>query len=468
MNRLVAAACLLPLAACQAAVSRLRGLGPLETEGEVYLYLEPYPRGSERLAFALESSAAVASNGAVVPLELSLAEVSASSAPSQRLLAWGRLPPGAYGGFLLKVRRATLESEGAVSDLLVPAEPARVDAAFAVVRRKATLLWLWFRPEDSVRKGFAFAPVFSAGVPEAPLSDLVGYCSNTGWDNLTVFDKRARKVVGVLPTGRGPAGIAMDPARRRAYVALSEEDQVAVLDVQSGEEIARIPLRPGDGPQELGLTPDGRLLLAVNARSGTAAFLDPAAAMELSRVRTGDEPASLVIDRSGRRAYVLNRRSATLTVLDLANRAVVTTAGTDPEPLRARLDRTGTRLYLVAAGSPYLTVFSLPDLSVWKRVLVGLGAGALEVDPRTDFVYVGGRDEDQLRVFDPASLLPMRRFELPGPAALTAIDDANDVIFSVVPSRRLVGANDLVSSRSLSPIEVGEDPYQVALAGERR
>lgn len=468
MNRLVAVACLLPLLGCQATASRLRGLGPLENDGEVYLYLEPYPRGSERLAFALESAAAVASDGTAVPLELSLAEVSATSASWQRLLARGRLAPGPYRGFLLKVKRATLDTEGTVSDLLVPAEPVRVDASFAVVRRKAALLRVWFRPAESVSKGFAFTPAFSAGIGESPLGDLVGYCSNTAWDNLTVFDKRARRVVGVLPTGRGPAGLAIDPLRRRAYVALSGDDQVAILDVQSGEEIARIQLRPGDGPQELGLTPDGKLLVVVNTRSGTAAFLDPQATMELSRVRTGDEPGSLLIDRSGRRAYVLNRRSASLTVLDLANRAVVSTAGTDPEPLRARLDRAGTRLYLLAAGSSYLTVFSLPGLSVSKRVLVGLGASALEVDPRTDFVYVGGRDDDQLRVFEPASLLPMRRFELPGPAALTAIDDANDALFSVVPSRRLVAANDLVSGRSLGTMEVGEDPYQVSLVGERR
>lgn len=468
MKPLLAAACLLPLVACQAPVSRLRGLGPLEAEGEVYLYLEPFPRGSERLTLALESAEAVASDGAAVPLELALAEVSASTSSSQRLLAWGRLPPGAYRGFLLKVRRATLESEGAVSDLLVAAEPARVDASFAVARRKATVLWLWFHPEDSVRKGFALAPAFSAGSPEAPLADLVGYCSNTGSDNLTLFDERARRVVGVLPTGRGPAGIAVDPLRRRAYLALSGEDQVAVLDIQSGEEITRIPLRPGDGPRELGLTPDGSLLVAVNARSGTAAFLDPAMGTEISRVTTGDGPTALVLDRSGRRGYVLNRRSASITVLDLPNRAVVTVVGTDPEPVRAGLDRAGTRLYLIAAGSPYLTVLSLPDLALARRVQVGMGASALAVDPRTDFVYVGGRDDDWLRVYDPVSFFPMRRFEVPGPVGLTAIGDADNVLFTVVPSRRLVGANDLVSGRSAGTMDVGEDPYQAALVGERR
>jgi DNA-binding beta-propeller fold protein YncE len=467
MKGLLLAVCLLPLLACQAG-SRVRSLGPLESEGELYLYLQPFPPGSDRLAFALESVSAVGADGAVAPLDLVRAELSGAKVQSQRLFAWGRLSPGSYGGLLVKVRRATLEADGAVSDLLVEAKAARIDASFAVGKRRATVLWLTFRPAESVGSGFAFTPAFSVGVPEPPFADLVGYCSSTAWHNLAVFDKRARQVVGVLPTGRAPMGIAIDPLNRRAYVALSGEDQVATLDVQSSEEIGRVQLRAGDRPRELGLTPDGRLLVVVNSGSDTASFVDPFAAVETARVQVGIEPTALLVDRSGLRAYVFNRRSASMTILDLANRAVVGTIATDPEPVRGKLNRAGTRLYVVGAGSAYMTVYSVPDLAVVRRVFVGLGGSGIEVDSRTDFVYVADRIADELRLFDPASLMPVSRLEVPGPVTLTDIDDVDNVLLSVVPISRLVGANDLVSGASLSTMEVGDDPYQVVVSGERR
>jgi DNA-binding beta-propeller fold protein YncE len=359
-------------------------------------------------------------------------------------------------------------SEGAVSDLLVEAQPARIDGSFSVGKRRATVLWFTFRAADSVGRGFAFTPSFSIGAPDPPFADLVGYCSSTAWHNLAVFDKRVRQVVGVLPTGRAPMGVAIDPVGRRAYVALSGDDQVATLDVQSSEEIGRVQLRAGDRPRELGLSPDGRLLVVVNAGSNTASFVDPFASVEISRVQVGDEPAALLVDRSGQRAYVFNRRSATMTILDLANRAVAGTVATDPEPVRGKLNRAGNRLYVVATGSAYMTVYSVPDFTIVKRVFVGLGATGIEVDSRTDFVYVADRIADELRLFDPASLMPVSRLAVPGPVTLTDIDDVDNVLLSVVPTSRAVGANDLVSGTALSAMEVGDDPYQVVVSGERR
>jgi hypothetical protein len=90
------------------------------------------------------------------------------------------------------------------------------------------------------------------------------------------------------------------------------------------------------------------------------------------------------------------------------------------------------------------------------------------VDPRTDFVYVADRIADELRLFDPSSLLPVSRLAVPGPVTLTDIDDVDNVLLSVVPTSRLVGANDLVSGAGLSTMEVGGEPYQVVVNGERR
>ncbi len=459
---------ILLLAGCQAAAGRLRSLGPLENEGEVYLYLQPFPQGAERLSFSIESVSAASADGTIAPLELGLSSLSSAEVKGQRLLAWGRLAPGAYTGLLLKVKRAALETDGARADLLVAAEAARISLPFAIAKRRAMVLSLSLDYERSISKGFAFEPAFSATTSTLTFAQLVGYCSNSGADNVTVFDKRARRVVGVLPTGRGPAGVAIEPGRNRAYVALSGDDQVEVFDVQSGEELGRIVLRPGDRPRSLALTPDGRLLLVLNPGSNTASFVEVGSSTEIARVPTGEDPAFLLMDRAGRRAYVFNRRSSSLTVIDVANHIVAATVRTEPEPVGGGLNRAGNRLYVAQAGSAYVGVLTLPDLSVAGRIFVGLGASALQVDPRTDLIYVAQRDRDQLQVFDSLSFVPMSRLDVPDTVTYTVIDDLENVMFSLVPERRSVVAVDLVSGRTLASLDVGLEPYQVSVIGERR
>jgi YVTN family beta-propeller protein len=458
---------LLALAAGCATAARARRAPLAEGEGELRVYLDPLPQEASHLAFQVESLAALAADGTAVPLDLLLTDIQPEAAPRQRILAVGHLVPGPYSALALKLRRATLAAPGRAADLPLPAEPSRVAVPLAVGRGRATVVVLSLDYPRPVEQGPAFIPSFAASVPPPALSPVASYCAATPWDEIVVLDKNARRVAGAIPVGREPQGIAFDPRLPRAYVALSGEDRIAVVDVNAGEVTGRIPLRAGDQPREVGLTPDGRTLLVVNAGSNTVSFVDPSSTVERERVQAGEEPGALLLEPGGRRAYVLNRRSSSITVLDVANRGVAATLRTDAEPLRARTNRAGTRLYVIHGGSPSLSVFSLPDLQLVKRVHVGLGASALAVSPRSDLVYVGRRDGERLQVFDPFSFFPVSSVGLAAPPSHLAVDETQDVLFAVEPSRRSVEAVDLVSGRSLGAVEVGDEPYQIALPGGR-
>lgn len=469
MTRLTAAVALTLLAGCHVRARGPAALPALSDEGEVRVYLQPLPEDAARLAFSTAAVSASRPDGPDVPLEVRLPEVSGAEASGQRLLALGRLPPGQYAGVALQIARATLASDAGVSDLLVPEGPVQVDVPFKVERGRAIVVRLSLSPRRALAHEFQLQDAFSgmALAPEASTVQLAGYCSLPTLAGLAVFDRRAHEVSAVLPTGRQPHGIALHAPSLRAYVALGGEDQIQVLDLATGEELRRIPLRAGDEPRELALTPDGGLLVVANAGSGTVAFVETASGSVLGTVRTGDAPSSLLLDRGGRRGYVLDRRSRSLTVLDLANHAVVATVPTDPEPLRAQLSRDGTRLYLIARGSAYLTVFQVPEMTVQRTVFVGLGAGALKVDPRTDLVYVGRADEGRIQIFEPFSALPVDAIEVPGPVSWLALDDVENALVAVLPERRQVAFVDVTRKRLVATIDVGAEPFQAALIGER-
>ena len=50
---------------------------------------------------------------------------------------------------------------------------------------------------------------------------------------LAIFDARARTLVKRLPLGRGTSGILVQPDGRRAFVACSPDDDIAVVDLQT-------------------------------------------------------------------------------------------------------------------------------------------------------------------------------------------------------------------------------------------
>ena len=454
------------LSGCQATLSTF--LPPLEEEGEVFLYTEPFPQEAERLRFTLESVLAISSDGRAFPLTLSLSEIKASDTRRQRLLATGRLLPGAYVGFLFKVKKASLRTEGGEADLLVPDTPVRIDLSMNVTRKRATVISLLFRYKESIADRFSFSPVFSMFIPSRPILSLTGYVTNTGSNNITVFDKKLGQVTGVIVMGSRPAGIALDQRSKRAYVAISGEDEVDAIDVATGEVVDKIKLSGGDRPRELALTPDGRDLLVVNTGSNTVSFVDPLSLLELARVRVGNGPTSLLIDSTGRKGYVFNTLSSTLSVLDIPNRVGVGTIATDPGPLHGDFNRRGDRLYIIHEMSSYLMALDPPVFSSPKRFQVRMGANAIRVDKRTDLVYLGRKNDRYAEVYDPLSFSVVDTIQTGvGDVTTMTIDGEENNLYLVNAGTKTVMVSNLISRKTLFEIDVGEEPYGITVMGEK-
>ncbi|HEY6913006.1 MAG TPA: YncE family protein [Myxococcales bacterium] len=453
------AAVALAIAGCASAARHLVR-PPLESEGELIVELQPLP--SRQAPQSDVSSVAAAGGGGDRPLELLLGRIAGEPVQTQRTLARGRLAPGAYDGLVVVLR-----GRGG--------EPAtiRVEAPFSIARRHATVLLLSARLPAAAAAGDEDdadgprVPALTAAVAQRPVPAALGFCSSASRSEVAGFDKALREVATVLPAGRAPWGVAVDGFSNRAYVALADEDQVAIFDTGTGEEQNRIRLNVGDQPREIGLTPDRRTLVTANAGSNSVSILDTAAMTEIGRIAVGVEPSTVLVDRRGQRAYVFNLGSNSFSVIDLANRMLVATIGTDEQPLRGQIDRSGTRLYVASARSPVLTVYSLSDFSVQNRVHIGLGTSGIKVDSASDLIFVAKARERRLLVYDPLALIPVDRVEAAEGATYFAIDDAQNALFALSPEGNTVSVVDLASRRLVARFDVGEDARAISLNGER-
>ena len=453
------------LSGCYATASRLKP--PLEEEGEVFLYVQPLPGEAARLRFDIREIVARRVDGREFPLTLAISEFSVSSINRQRLVASGRVPPGIYKGLAFRAHEAFLRGEEGENALLVPEEPLLEQFSFEVRKGRASVLEGTLRPKEAIQDRFRFSPSFSLDHPKRPITALIGYVVNQGSNDITVFNKKAGRVVDVIATGAGPRGIALDQARQRAYVALAGQDSVDVIDVSSNEIINRIVLVAGDRPQEPALTPDGRILMTANNGSNTVSIIDPVSFFEQQRIIVGSGPNTVLINSSGKKAYVFNTLSNSISIIDLAARQVTATISVDAGPLRGQFNRNGTRLYVIHSLSSYLSIIDPSSLAIVQRISVGMGASALKIDTRTDRIYLGKRFDPLVSVYQPGLDMPVDRVPAGGGVFGMAIDGDENELYLVVPRKSSLQSVNLIGNRMVKELDIGVDAYWVTMMGER-
>jgi YVTN family beta-propeller protein len=453
------------LASCQAKPLSIRPA--LEDEGEVFVYLDPLPQEAERLSFSLLEIAAVREDGSEIPLVLSLPEIKYRDVMRQRCLAYGPLSPGTYRGLSVRVKKADVRTEEGEAALSVDEEAAPITVSFTISRTKATQLSLTLQYRESISGAVHFAPAFSVSVSGRPLAGVTAFVSSRSSNDVAVIDKQKGRVTGMIATGSGPGGMAIDQMRVKVYVALSGDDAVDAIDAAVGGIIGRAQLRRGDTPAEVAVVPGGRTLLSANSGSDTVSFIDTGSLSETDRVSVGQEPVSLLIDGNGRKAYVFNRRSSTISVLDIPSRAVVATVGTEPEPLRGQFSRLGDKLYVICARSRYLTVINPQSLVLIGREFLGRVADSIKVDTKTDMIYIGWKWDNEVSVYDPLNYQLVDYIPTGGAVGYMTIDGEENNLYLVMPERKTIRAVNLISRKTVFETDLCANATYVTVMGER-
>jgi YVTN family beta-propeller protein len=441
---------------------------PLGDAGEVSVYLQPMPQGSEKLRFSLAQISALREDGQEFALSLAVNVLRGADLTGvQKNLATGILPPGSYTGLSIQVARAFVQTQDGEIALLVPEQPLAVDHGFDVRRKSAAALFLSLQASKFITAEVRFTPVFSLASPGRGLISLTGLVSNSGSNTITVFDKKAMRVVDAIATSQGPGGIALDQTRARAYVAAARDDTIEVIDVFKREIINRLRLNFMDRPVDLALSPDGRTLVSVNQASNTVSIIDAVSMTEVQRIRVGDGPASAVVDPSGLKVYVMNTRSSTISVVDLTQRALAVTVSIEAPPLRGAFNRNGSALYVISSESPNLMEIDPASLIVRKKIFIGVGAVSLAVDPPTRQIYVGKKIGGEIAVIDPFSSMFIDTLQLDGTAVFLTIDGDERSLLAVLADRRKLQKINLISKKRVAEIELSEGAFSVVVMGER-
>ena len=207
------------------------------------------------------------------------------------------------------------------------------------------------------------------------------------------------RIVHRVRLGGEPRGVAVDPAGTRAWVALSDADSVAEVDLATGKTRRRIVV--GDEPWSVALSPDGRNVLVGLPKEREIVSIDTATGTVKSRTRTaGRNIRRIAVDPSGSWAYfpMIAERQAPADRVNIdrgwvvGNRLARVRVGSDSPREAITLDSLGagvadvdgcaiapdgSALALAAAGSHEVVLFESPS----RLPFVSFGGPGDHVDP---------------------------------------------------------------------------------------
>ncbi len=452
------------LAAC--AAPPMAPQAPYREGAQAQIFLQPLPQQARGLRFIVSGLRAVPRTGEALAMSVHTPEVVGKDRSGrQRFFADAILPAGEYIGLQLQLSAVWLLGEEGEEPVPAPTDPIFLPLPFTARKGEGLALFLELEAA-AVQQGSRFRPLFTLRPPRRELAGLSGYLTGSSSGLAHVFHKGDLLMLNLMPVGGAAAGMALHPNRERGFIADAADPAVAVFDLLERRLLWRIPLRPGDEPQGLGLTPDGRLLVSANRGLQTISLIDTEALIERERLRVGPGPTEVVVDAAGRRAYVVCTDAGEIAVVDLLRQALAAVVPLQALPSQAALSREGDRL-LVAGSFPALTIIDTRELRIVSTLHLGGGGSAVTVDQKSGLIYLGLAETPAVAVIDPFSLSEVDWIPLAGPPLRLALDREENDLLALVPRRGLLQKVHLSARRVATEMEVPKDARFVTVAGER-
>lgn len=212
--------------------------------------------------------------------------------------------------------------------------------------------WVTAEDSDALLKVSPGDGTLLAALPTGqPFSHMVAlhpngrlaYITNIEGDSVSVFDLVLGQRLAIVPTGRGPEGIAVTPDGREVWVANQDAGDIAIFAADTMHELGRLHAR--GRPMRIAFTPDGSRALVACGRTGELAVFDVHQRTEITRVRfsrdanpgwpfgLAQSPIGVLVPPDGERAFVALVASDFIAEVDLRDYSIrrLLTTGNQPD-----------------------------------------------------------------------------------------------------------------------------------------
>lgn len=244
-------------------------------------------------------------------------------------------------------------------------------------------------------------PGSPAGIALSP-DRRIAYVTRPDGPGLAILDLDARRVTGTLPLPGGPLGIACNPRSGAVYVADWYGKRLFVLVPKEGTLVPDGEIAVGASPSGIAVTPDGATLLVANREADTVSVVDAASRRETKAIPVGKHPFGITLDPDGKRAYTANVLSDDVSVIDLAEGREIGRVKTGERPYVVALAR--GRGFVTDQYTASVTVFDLASLERLAAIDVGDHPEGIAASRDGTRLYVANWGANTVSVIDSGTL----------------------------------------------------------------
>jgi DNA-binding beta-propeller fold protein YncE len=306
----------------------------------------------------------------------------------------------------------------------------------------------------AARKAYGITPV------SLLVAALLGACGQSEKGDPAGSESVPRVRVAAKDPSRAPAKAQPQPRGYRAFVAIEDEDRVAVLDGPPWRGVRSVSVP--SGPHNATAHPAGRYVAVSSPPAGRVTLLDARGRVK-ARATAGPGAHDLAFTPSGRRLWVSAEGSGRVVKLTVPGGRPVASRATAGPPHDLAVSPDGRELWVTIDGSSAVEVRSAGNGELLARPRLGPAPHDVAIEPGGRRIWFSNVASPLLTVASARSREPLTRlraggephhFEF-GAGGLWASDNSGGELLRIGPRSRRV--------RASTP--VGPAPHHVAVAG---
>jgi YVTN family beta-propeller protein len=310
--------------------------------------------------------------------------------------------------------------------------------------------------------------IFSLGIAIAAFLSVVpgasarwAYVANSGEGTVSVIETIDNSVVGAIPVGKEPVGVAISPNAARAYVANKGDDSVTVIDTAKNTVVATVPV--GKEPVGIAASPDGHRVYVSNFGADSVSAIDTGLNSVVGAIPVGKEPEGVAISPDGTRLLVAQRGGG-VSIVDTGTNGIV---GSVPDllgPSQIAIGPRGGRAFVTnSAGSSVSAFNPVSGSLIGAPIVVGSKPAGIAIGPSGDLAYAASPPEGTLTPIDTSLDTP--RGTIGGFPGATGVAVMPDGLRAYVTNGTgsTVSILDTTGSAAIGGISVGSKPAGIAI-----
>ena len=289
------------------------------------------------------------------------------------------------------------------------------------------------------------------------------FVTNESDGTLSVLDIRSGKVETTVSVGKRPRGIGFAPDRSQVYVALGEENAIAVVDTRSLQVIKKLPA--GSDPETFAVHPNGHIYLS-NEDANKASVLDPVEGKVVAEIPVGIEPEGVGISPDGKLVMVTSESTHMVHVITIPDHKVIANILVGARPREVAFSADGQWAYVTSEIGGQVSKLDVAANKVVHTVKLDVPNAkpkgvVVSRDQRTLYVSTGGGNA--IAVVEADTLVQKATIPVGKRVWGLALTRDGSRLYACNSLDSLVSVIDTTTNQVSATIPVGQRPWGVVI-----